>query len=113
MKQFMNNRVGTILTEQEVSNIRKDVQLDFHKGQIVVYEVYNDTYIFALYIKTNSNAQATILIRDQNKEIISKDVPNGNLYAYSQYETVTQHYKTGDTQLNEEGLLETYIIQNN
>ena len=116
MRRFMNNRVGTYLTESEAVFVRKDDSRDFFKGQIVVYETQYDTYKFVAYLGPGADSGKAIVAtkEERNKEdiedIIDKEVPLSSLYNYSRYESISQKYKTGEIPFNEEGLLETYVI---
>lgn len=117
MKQFMNNRIGSYLKETEIANIRKEDQKDFTKGSMVVYEDGSSSYKFALFIDlvtngTTSTGTATILYKNDptNDDIIEIQVPVTSLYMYSKAEPIMQNYKPTEAILNEEDLLETYIL---
>jgi hypothetical protein len=115
MRMFMNNRVGTLLIEDEVANIR-DESVDFTKGQIVVETVQSGTFKFVLFLETNG-PKATILTRNEiiryndrsDAEIVEKQVPRDSLRSYSKYMPIDQTYKP-EALMNEDKLLETYII---
>lgn len=111
MGKLLNNRVGTYLTEIEGKNVRKDDTKEFKQGQIVVQEIQNETYKFAIYVSQNNN-QVTILTKeDQNKnDMIEKKVAKDVLFNYSRYDNIVQNYKPMEANLNEEELLETYVV---
>lgn len=110
MGMFMNNRIGTYLKDNEISNIRKD-ERGFTKGQIIVHEVAANTYKFALFVNDNGNNMSRIYTKlDNTKDIIGKDVSNAILYGYSKMETIVQNFKPNESNLNEDELLETYIL---
>lgn len=117
MKQFMNNRIGTYLKETEITNIRKDEQKDFLKGSIVVYEDGASSYKFVSFIglEAGGNGVANILTKNDptNPDIIEIQVPVTSLYAYTKTEAVVQTYKPNESILNEEELLETYVLNKN
>ncbi len=109
MTRFINNRVGTYLKESEISNIRRDDK-NFKNGQIIVEEVAINTYKFGL-IKDITNLTCKILTRnDSTKEIIEKDSNINSIYSYSKGESIEQTFKPNEINLNEDDLLETYII---
>lgn len=120
MRPFMNNRIGTYLKENEYKNIRKDDHSEFKPGSIVVQEVQNDTYIFALYLgqskvsditDPNIGGGARVLVRDETrKNIIEKNVLLSSLYNYSKYDYIIQEYKPNEANLSEEDLIEIYEI---
>ncbi|CAH6421576.1 Hypothetical protein KVN_LOCUS360 [uncultured virus] len=115
MRKFMHNRIGTILKESEIKNIRKDDAKPFRKGQILVYEFQHDTYQYILYLSNNNNNMALILTKEDSNlyDIIEKNVSIGSLYNYSPYEQIIQLYKPNEANLNEEDLLEIYVINKN
>ena len=52
MRQFMNNRIGTYIREQEVPNIRKEGIIDYNKGVLVVFE--ESLFCWGVDLLTNS-----------------------------------------------------------
>jgi hypothetical protein len=111
MGRFINNRVGTYLKELEVPNIRRDDIKDYKKGQILVWEEASNTYRFVMYIKEKSSGVSLILTRDNSsKEIIENEVSLSSLYCYSKVEPIAQNFKPNESNMNEDDLLETYII---
>ena len=112
MRQFLNNRIGTYLKELEIINIRRDGIPQFIKGDIVVYEEANNTYRFVMYIETDVNGQAKILTKSKptDNDTISGNVPETSLFNYSKIETIVQNFRPNEANLNEEDILETYIL---
>lgn len=111
MRQFMNNRIGTYLKETEVLSIRKNDIKDFTKGNIIVYEEAADTYKFVLFYGQTSNGVYRILNKDfKTNDIIEMDVAISVLYQYSKVEPIIQNFKINESNLNEDELLETYIL---
>jgi len=111
-RRFMNNRVGSYLKEIEIQNIRRDEQRNITRGQLVVYEDASSSYKFVLFIKLDPNGIATILTKNDptNEDIIAISIPVTSLYAYSKMEQIVQNFKPNESSLNEDDLLETYII---
>ncbi len=114
MRMFMNNRIGTLLKEMEVKNVRKDDHSPFTKGQLVVHEVQHDTYKFVTFVE-NVGGQAIILTKENHsdEDIIEQQVPMTSLFNYSKYDPIVQDYKANEANLTEEGLLEVYEINCN
>jgi hypothetical protein len=112
MRLFMHNRIGTYLKESEVSNIRRDDVRDFKKGQIVVLEDGYGTYKFVMFMET-LNGKTTILTKSEpsDNDIVEMVVPVSSLLNYSKAEQIMQTFKPNDANMNEEDLLETYIIR--
>ena len=111
MGKLLNNRIGTYLNESEVKNVRKDDSKPFESGQMIIQEVQNQTYKFVVFVQQNNNLVTILTKNDHNSpDIISKSVPADSLYNYSRYDVIIQTYKPMETNLNEEELLETYVI---
>ncbi|ARF09871.1 hypothetical protein Indivirus_4_43 [Indivirus ILV1] len=111
MGTLLNNRVGTYLTELELKNVRKDDAKPFKPGQIVIHEVQNETYKFVIFVNQNNN-MATILTKEDpsKKDIIESVIPKDSLFSYSRYDNVVQNYRPNVSNLNEDELLETYVV---
>ena len=111
MGKLLNNRVGTYLNESEIKNVRKDDAKPFEAGQIIVQEVQSQTYKFVIFVEQTNNL-VTILTKEDHKseDIIYGTIPRDSLYNYSRYDTILQNYKPMEANLNEEELLETYVI---
>lgn len=110
MKMFVNNRVGTLLRENETRYIQFNERTPFTKGDILVHEFRSKTYKFVMFVSLDGN-NATVLSRDNNnKEIEQTVVPADTLFNYSLYEPITQNYKPTESNLNEDQLLEIYTI---
>lgn len=111
MRKFINNRIGTLLKDSEIQNIRRD-NSNLKIGQIVVDNIGVDTYKFGLLYNIINNDIAVILTKndDKNKDIIEKQVALSSLSSYSKVEVVEQNFKPNEINLNEEELIETYIL---
>jgi hypothetical protein len=112
MRQFMNNRIGTYLKEQEYVHVRKDDMRNAKPGQVIVMDEGNGTYRFVLYMGTVNNV-AKVLTKNENvnqDEIIEKDIPVTSLFNYTRHEPILQNYKLNEANLTEEAILETYTI---
>jgi len=110
----MNNRIGTYLKETEVTNIRKTDAKEFVRGNIIIYEEAANTYKFVLFYHEIKPGVIRILTKDsKSSEIIENDVAISLLYNYSKVEPITQSFKINESNMNEDDLLETYILNKN
>ena len=111
MRFFMNNRIGTYLRELETWYIRKNDNKQFAKGQLVVYEDSSSSYKFVMYI-TQTGSEVTVLSKNdpENADITEMKIQVTSLYAYSKSEHIAQFYKQNDGLLNDDELMETYVI---
>jgi len=114
MKKFIHNRVGSYLKESEIANIRRDDVGEFKKGNILVHEAGNNKFKFVIYLHTKNNV-ATVITKENsdNSDYIEKQVNVHSLINYIKTEPIQQIYKPNEENLTEEGLLETYIINEN
>jgi hypothetical protein len=118
MGKFLNNRVGTLLKENEKKNVRRDERKDFNNGQILVHEVQNDTYKFVVYLGESKQSQTInettgnlVSVITENSSI--NDIPMSSLFNYSSYEKIIQDFRANESNLSEEDLLEVYTISKN
>lgn len=112
--RFLNNRVGTLLRENEIKNVRRDDKPDFKTGQMIVQEVSHEAYVFVTYLEDDASGQCRVVTRNDplkmNSDIIQKSVPKGTLRPYTLYEPITQNQEPNKTIFSEENLLEVYTI---
>jgi len=118
MTMFMNNRIGTYLTETEYkNNIVLNGAKKFRNGDLVVNKVRNDTYKFVLYLGKNTENTINILTRNDdnlksnNSDIIEANETLHNLFHYSVHVPIVQKNVPGNIVISEEGLLESYILE--
>jgi len=112
MRSFMHNRIGSYLRENEITNIRRDDTREFKKGQIVVREDGYGAYKFVMYMGTTGNKSLVLTKTEQTDEdIINDTAPISSLFNYSKAEPILQTFKPNEASMNEEDLLETYVIR--
>jgi hypothetical protein len=110
--RFINNRVGTYLRELEIPNIRRD-ETNFEKGRIVVNEVGANTYKFVLVLGPdieNDQLMCILTITDEDSNFKKVSAPRSTLLGYNRGETIDQAFKVNEVNLNEDELIETYIV---
>jgi hypothetical protein len=119
MGRFLNNRTGTYLKETEVANIRKDDHTELKAGRLVVHEIQHETFKFVTFkeLKKEDKQLAIIFTKKDvgaqdvaSNDIIESEVRLETLFNYSNYESIAQNYKPNESKLNDEELLETYVI---
>lgn len=112
MKYFMHNRIGGYLKENEITLIRKEDNSEFKKGQLVIYENGYDSYKIVMFLGIENNT-ATILTKNDpgDKDIIEvKNIAITSLFNYAKGEQIMQNFKPTDALLNEDEILETYVV---
>ena len=111
---YLNNRVGTFLKEKEMDNVIQHGSTDFKHGQLVAVEEAGGAYHFGCFMgtKEDNNLIAYVMTKAHHnaKSIIKSEIPVANLKQYSPHEPVEQIYKPNEANLNDEELLETYVI---
>lgn len=107
--KFLNNRIGTLLSETEIKSIRKEDSSPFRLGEIVVYQEQYETYRFGMFMEVYGNS-TNVMTKNASGEITTFSLNSTLCYHYSKYEPITQIYKPNETLLTEDELLETYTI---
>lgn len=112
MNKYLNNKIGTYLSETEIPKILlKDVS-DFIKGEIVIIEERYLSYKFAVYLNSNHQNKHNVLSRsDNNNDIQEMSIDIHHIYHYSKIEPIYQIFNKNIFNLNERELLEVYDIQ--
>lgn len=114
MTMFLNNRVGSLLNEQEVLNVKEGGIKEFRKGQIVVHNDESGIPRFVIHVETRSGGRAIIITTDnidpKVANIIEKEINVSSLKEYSIVEPIKQKFNMNESNLNEESLLETYTV---
>lgn len=108
MSRLLNNRVGTYLSETEIKNIR--AEKDFKPGQVIAMADAYERYQFVVFVK-NENGKNYILTKNNPKDpdvIVTE--PVGELFSYSTHEQIVQNYKPTEANLNEDELIEVYVV---
>lgn len=116
MKSFMNNRIGTLLKETEITNVRRDDLGQMTKGQMVVHDDAVSGYMkFVLFLENKGDGSCSIITKGEptSKDNIEITIPITSLYNYSKADPIQQTYKPNEANLSDEDLLETYIIHKN
>lgn len=117
MSRFMHNRIGTLLKDAEIPNVRELAIREIKKGQILVHKIRSDSFRFVLFLNhihsegEDVESNAIILTRENpNDEISEHQVNIGELHQYSNVDEIVQTSKIGGPNFTEENLLETYTI---
>jgi hypothetical protein len=111
MTMFLNNRVGTVLTEPELANVKRGAIKEFQKGQMVTMKDADGNDRFVLYVKQKQPNVALIITRNPKTMVFDETtVPITSLFEYSLVAPITQTFKM-DMNFSEESLLETYTVE--
>ena len=111
MERFMHTRIGDYLSEAEVANILLS-DTNFKKGQIVVIEEQQLLYYFALFLNKDSTIDNNCwILLKKNDNYEKKSIQSSSIKAYSRVNKIAQTFRANEINLNDDGLIETYIIQ--
>lgn len=108
--KLMNNRIGTLLRKDEVQNIRETTGR-FKEGELAVQVVEEELYKWVLVGKIN-NDMIEIVTRNapESDDFIRTTVRTETLKQYSSTEKIEQNFTGTGSNLTEEKLLETYLV---
>lgn len=104
MRQFMHNRIGTNLQQQETDNMDENNK-KFKKGNIVIHELLFKKYEFVLFVNFDANNMCTILTK-KNQKFVEENVSVESLFMYNG--VIQQSYNFDKSNIN--NIIETYII---
>ena len=114
LTKFMNNRIGDLLSELESTNVKKGGVIgDFSKGELVTMIDSQGDNRFAIYVGKEEEGVARVITKETDTKaqiIIEKIVPLTSLKGYAVPESIKQNFDPNKSNLNEENLLETYVI---
>jgi hypothetical protein len=86
---YLNNRIGTLLTEQEIKYADNKSGINFERGSVCVMKENNDVHRFVLYVgDTDKIGSKSIIITNKNnnpeepRELINKEINKTDLYKY-------------------------------
>lgn len=114
MTMFIHNRVGTVLTDLEKTNIKRGALKDFRPGQLVVHLDNDNEEKCVIHINFINANTSRIITKDKldpnTANFIEKDVHISSLNDYSVIHPIRQKNKY-DANFNDDMLLETYTIE--
>ena len=107
---LFNNRIGTLLTNDEKSILPLIQSRDFKKGDLVAYRERQGIYKWVLFIKvTNDPVNNMCVIKEQG--LSSELVHGGTLYKFPESETIKQNTKNF-VNFDSNFTIETYNFNN-
>jgi hypothetical protein len=120
MGQYVHNRVGTYLLQKEMTYINTYGSKDFKKGDMVILNTSNDTYIWVVYIKSMDETdvdlgtitRASIFTKStpDSKEVVVTTVSFDSLSPYTKGEKIDFIVRPLEPKYADEELLEVYNV---
>ena len=88
-REFVHNRIGTLLTTNEKANINMLSRPNYTKGNLMVYQQKYQEYIWVVYIGPSPTEplKKKIIIKE-NDNYTEKEVFSHSLYGYPENERV-------------------------
>ena len=115
MTCFLNNRIGTYMTESESKTILEDDSGSLKKGEMIAYAIGGGRYTYAMYSHSTEDNSHTIYTRTEpsyihENNIIHKNVNSGDISKISQYDTINQKIPPHGITFDIDSLEEIYVI---
>jgi len=104
--KYLNNRLGTILTEAEKTTLIMESDKIFNNGDIVAKLTSHNTYMWVMYINVK-NTEKLVYI-NSNKQLETEVISN-KTNLYRSLGVPEQIYKAGK-KISEDTILETYTL---
>ena len=121
MTKFLNNRIGTLLTTEEIKEgVTNSSPSEWKKGRMYVRKISSDKYTFVIYTgkaksadpENEGNSMVWIKTRKGytiDDSIYDVKVSKDEIFDFVSLNSVVQKYRPGE-KLGEEFALETYIM---
>lgn len=103
---YLNNRIGTQLLVSEKELINSFYRPKLKAGTLLVYKKRYDSFIWVIYKAIKNVNIHTILLRDDNGKIVSKDINKNSLIGFPLNEKINLNGIT------EENIIEKFNIKN-
>ncbi|AYV79284.1 MAG: hypothetical protein Faunusvirus8_1, partial [Faunusvirus sp.] len=113
MRRFMNNRVGTLLRDNEKQIFQRNQGIyDAVKGDMIVYKVRDEYFTWGIFYKSIGDNKCIILTKDNinDTKCVEKTITSDKVAKYSDYENVEQNYAQIRAKLGEDDLIEIYAL---
>ena len=113
IREYIHNRVGTQIRDLELNYVKKNETrpIPFKKGELVIYEEKFETYKILLFLTTTKPELCKCITKNIiTSEYEVNEYPIGLLYHYSEYDTIKQDGKQGETIIGYDHIIERYIL---
>lgn len=111
-KEYVHNRVGTLLMQSEKANINMLSRPNFNVGNIMIYQRRNQEFEWVVYLGQNKdNIRKKDIITCRNCNYIIEDVFSNSLYGYPEGEIIYPETKN-NMKYDETHIYETYSLDN-
>jgi hypothetical protein len=110
--EFLNNRVGTLLTHEETNILPLIPRFDFKEGETIIYQERYQEYRWAIYVGKGDNNHIKIYVSDDERKIFTtKEVYGHTLFKFPEGETIKQNNVNG-IRYDSNFTIETYKFNN-
>jgi hypothetical protein len=109
-KEYVHNRVGTLLTQNEKANVNKLSKPNFNVGNIMIYERRNQEFEWVIYLGPNhTNPRKKDIITCKDSNYITEEVFSNVLFSYPEGEIINPESKK-NMKYDETHIYETYSL---
>jgi hypothetical protein len=110
--EFMNNRIGTYLKEDEIALMREHEPdtSGFKRGDILVYTTSTGMYRFVMYLKSDGTDSTVITKEGIDAEYKQIILTTSSLTHYSKFHRVEQDYKPNEANMGEDNIIDIYTV---
>ena len=110
--EFLNNRVGTLLTREEINILPLIPRFDFEEGEMIIYQERYDEYRWAIYLGNGTSNMKKIVVSNDKRDIFQpKEVYGHTLFKFPEGETIKQNTVNG-IRYDSNFTIETYNFNN-
>ena len=111
-KEFLHNRVGTLLLKSEKDNINMFSRPNFQKGNLMIWQKRYQEYEWVIYLEHVSTNLSQIKILYKNNNNIDEQIVHiSSLYSYPENEKILPETKQ-NLKYDENNIYETYNFDN-
>jgi hypothetical protein len=109
-RDYVHNRVGTLLMQSEKANINMLSKPNFNKGKLMIYQRRNQEFEWVIYLGDNAkNVRKKDVITCKNNNYVEEEVFANSLYSYPDGEIIYPETKK-NMKYDETHIYETYCL---
>lgn len=106
-REYLHNRIGSIVSKNELEYKMNDNNIEFNKGDLVMFNYNDNHYMWAMFIEKESDKARILCKTNVNNMEIEEQVVNAGLI-YKFEGRLKQRYQNIENKFDENDLIETY-----
>lgn len=108
--EYLNNRLGSNLNNQEKDNIIRLFTPNFRRGEIVIHQERFSDFKFVLYLQDVASYKVKIVTKDISGNFTTIEIPKGAISKFNPLTLVEQIFDEKKELMTENELIETYNL---